>query len=628
VGVLGRVNQPADLLRLGDAELATLAAEVRHEILKTVSSNQGHLSSNLGVVELTIAMHYVFESPRDRILFDVGHQCYTHKLLTGRRDSFSTLRRYEGMSGFPRPSESPHDFFITGHAGTALSSAVGLAAARDIKGEDWKVVAVVGDGCLPNGMSMEAINHIGQLKPDLIVVLNDNEMAISKTVGALSAYLSRIMSGNFYRRVRAWGENYLKRFTKVGPPLAHLAKHAEEEIKGLLGPGILFEELGLRYMGPFDGNDMGLMIKTLKQAKELKGPTLIHVVTKKGKGFPPAEKDSIRYYAPPTFNIVTGEIAPRPKKLPSYSEIYTRTLIRLAEQDQRVVAVTAAMLEGTLLKLFQERFPNRIFDVGIAEEHAVTFAAGMAAAGLRPFVAIYSTFMQRAYDQVMHDVCLQNLPVAIGMDRSGLVGDDGPTHHGVFDFAFLRHLPGMVVMAPADENELAKMMALGLKLDGPSSVRFPRGAVAGVAVDTVLAPLPLGKGRMMRDGADVVLASVGTMLPVALAVAERLEREIGVSAAVVDARFVKPLDSDLIVPLASRCGRIVTLEEHSRLGGFGSAVLEMLAERGVSVPALIVGLPDEFIEHGPIQQLKERHGLVPAPIFERIRSFMGVRARK
>ena len=628
MGLLARINQPADLLRLSMADLAALASEIRQEILKTVSANQGHLSSNLGVVELTIAMHYVFESPRDRLLFDVGHQCYTHKLLTGRRERFSTLRQFGGVSGFPRPAESPHDTFQTGHAGTALSSAIGLAAARDLKGEDWKVVAVVGDGCLPNGMSMEAVNHIGQLKPDLVVVLNDNEMAISKTVGALSAYLSRIMSGNFYRRFRAWGENYLKRFTKVGPPLAHLAKHAEEEIKGLLGPGVLFEELGLRYMGPFDGNDMGLMIKTLKQAKELKGPTLIHVVTRKGKGFPPAEKDSITYYAPPTFNIVTGEIARKSVKVPSYSEVYTRTLIRLAEQDHRVVAVTAAMLEGTQLKLFQERFPTRIFDVGIAEEHAVTFAAGMAAAGLRPFVAIYSTFMQRAYDQVMHDVCLQRLPVAIGMDRGGLVGDDGPTHHGVFDYAFLRHLPEIIVMAPADENELAKMMALSLKLDSPSSIRFPRGAVAGVAVDTVLAPLPLGKGRRMRDGTDLALVSIGAMLPCAQAVAERLERENGVSAAVVDARFVKPLDADLIAPLASRCGRIVTIEEHSKLGGFGSAVLEMLAERGLAVPVLTIGLPDEFIEHGTIQQLKERHGLAPAAVYERVRSFLGVRVKE
>jgi 1-deoxy-D-xylulose-5-phosphate synthase len=369
------------------------------------------------------------------------------------------------------------------------------------------------------------------------------------------------------------------------------------------------------------------MIKALEQAKVLKGPILLHAVTKKGKGFPPAEKDSITYYAPPSFNIVTGEINAAPERLPSYSDVYTRTLIRLAELDRRVVAVTAAMLEGTKLKLFQEKFPNRIFDVGIAEEHAVTFAAGMATAGLRPFVAIYSTFMQRAYDQVMHDVCLQNLPVAIGMDRGGLVGDDGPTHHGVFDFAFLRHLPNIVVMAPSDENEMAKMMATALKLDQPSSVRFPRGEVAGVAVDTVLGPVPVGKGRLVRDGTDVALVSIGTMLPCAVAVAERLERETGVSAAVADARFVKPVDGDLIGSLAARCGRIVTLEEHARLGGFGGAVLETMAARGLMVPVLTVGLPDEFVEHGSLRQLKERHGLAPAGVFDQVRSFMGVRVK-
>ncbi len=625
MAILERVNQPADLLRLSSTELATLAAEIRETILKTVAANQGHLSSNLGIVELTLAMHIAYESPRDRIVWDVGHQCYPHKLITGRRDAFHTLRKLGGLSGFPKQSESPHDHFHTGHAGTALSSALGLAVARDLKGEPWKVVAVVGDGSFPNGMSMEAVNHIGHLKTDLVVILNDNEMAISKTVGAISAHLARIITGEAYGRVREWTKGFLEKFRTVGPPMMQLAKRVEEDIKGFWGPGVLFEELGFQYLGPFDGNDLALMTDVLRKARAMKGPVLVHAVTKKGKGFARAEADPITYYAPSGFDPATGDLLPSRAKLPSWSDAFTDSLMRLAAADPAVVAVTAAMLEGTKLKKFQAKFPGRIYDVGIAEEHAVTFAAGLAAAGLKPVVAQYSTFLQRAYDQVMHDCCLQNLPVVITLDRSGVVGDDGPTHHGVFDFAYLRHLPNLVVMAPSDENELARMMATALKLKLPSTIRYPRGEVPGVPMDAVIEPLIVGKARVVREGADLALLSIGTQLPVALAVADRLAKESGVKATVVDARFVKPLDEALIVELAARCGRIVTLEEHVKAGGFGSAVLELLAARGIRVPLLVTGLPDAFVEHGTPRQLKERYGLAPEPVFDAVTAFLGTR---
>ncbi len=571
-----------------------------------------------------MAMHIVFESPRDRILWDVGHQCYPHKLLTGRRDQFPTLRKLGGLSGFPKQSESPHDWFHTGHAGTALSSAMGLALARDLKGESHQVIAVVGDGSMPNGMSMEALNHIGHVKPDLIVILNDNEMAISKTVGAMSAYLTRIMTGTFYGRLRDRVKVFLERFKVLGPPMMHVAKHFEEEVKGFLGPGVLFEELGMRYLGPFDGNNLVLMTDVLRKAKALKGPTLLHVVTRKGKGYAAAEADPIGYYAPAGLDPDTGVILAVKPKLPSWSDAFTDALIRLADEDERVVAVTAAMLEGTKLKRFQAKYPRRIYDVGIAEQHAVTFAAGLAAGGLRPFVAMYSTFLQRAYDQVMHDVCLQNMPVAIGIDRAGLVGEDGPTHHGVFDFAFLRHMPNLVVMAPADENELARMMMTALRLNQPSTLRFPRGEVPGVAIDPVVEPLPVGRGRMVREGNDVAFLSIGTQLPVALAVADRLAAEHGLSVAVADARFVKPLDEALVQGLVRSCGRLVTFEEHSRAGGFGSAVLELLSAQGLTAPVLATGLPDAFVEHGSLRQLKDRYGLAAEPLYERITAFLGV----
>ena len=622
MGVLDRVNQPADLLRLDLREMEALAGEIREVILRTMSTTQGHLSSNLGIVELTLALHRVFESPRDRIVFDVGHQCYTHKLITGRRDKFDTIRKYGGLAGFPRPVESPHDVFHTGHAGASISTALGIAAGRDVRKEDYRVVAVVGDGSIANGMSLEALNHAGHLKTDILIVLNDNTMAISKTVGALSAYLYRVMTGNFYERMRGRVKKILERFQRFGPIVTRLVKIVEEEIKGLWGPGVLFEELGIRYFGPIDGHDIKSLIENLKQIKAVKGPRIVHVITKKGRGYPLAEQDPIRYYSPGTFEVKSGDIAPRPEGPASWSELFTDSLIRMAEKDDRIVAVTAAMLEGTMLKKFAARFPGRIYDVGIAEEHAVGLAAGLAAAGLRPFVAMYSTFLQRSYDQVMHDVCLQNLPVVFALDRAGLVGEDGPTHHGVFDYAYLRHLPNMTVMAPSDENELARMMASALSLSGPSAMRFPRGRGAGIPVETPATPFMVGKARVVREGDGPALLAIGTMLASALEVADLLEKESGIKCTVVDARFVKPLDEELIVSLASRCGKLVTFEEHARLAGFGSAVLEMLSIRGMTTPVMHVAIPDVFVEHGSLAKLRELYGLSSPQVVARIKAFI------
>jgi 1-deoxy-D-xylulose-5-phosphate synthase len=622
MGVLERVNQPADLLRLDLKEMDVLAGEIREVILNTMSTTQGHLSSNLGIVELTLALHRVFESPRDRIVFDVGHQCYTHKLITGRRDKFDTIRKYGGLAGFPRPAESPHDVFHTGHAGASISTALGIAAGRDVKKEDYRVVAVVGDGSIGNGMSLEALNHAGHLKTDILIVLNDNTMAISKTVGALSSYLYRIMTGTFYERLRARVKVILDRFKRFGPIVARLVKIVEGEVKSLVGPGVFFEELGIRYFGPIDGHDMKSLIENLKQIKSVKGPRIVHVITKKGRGYPLAEQDPIHYYSPSKFDVKTGVIAPRPEGPASWSELFTDSLIRLAEKDDRVVAVTAAMLEGTMLKKFAARFPDRIYDVGIAEEHAVGLAAGLAASGLRPYVAMYSTFLQRSYDQVMHDVCLQNLPVVFAIDRAGLVGEDGPTHHGVFDYAYLRHLPNMAVMAPSDENELSRMMASALTLAGPSAIRFPRGRGQGIPVETPATPLPMGKARVVQEGDGPALLAIGTMLGSAIEVAGLVEKETGVKCTVVDARFVKPMDEELLVSLANKCGKLVTFEEHARMAGFGSAVLETLSMRGLSTPVMHVALPDVFIEHGSLAKLRELYGLSNGPVAGRIKAFI------
>ncbi len=607
--LLDRVNGPADLKALPADQLDRLAQEIRDEIVRVVGQNGGHLASNLGVVELTIALHRAFDAPRDKIVWDTGNQAYTHKLLTGRREGFPTLRQLGGLSGFARKEESAYDLFSFGHAGTGISAALGLAEARDRQGETHKVIVVIGDGALTAGLAFEGLNNAGGLKKDLIVVLNDNEMSISRNVGAISAYLNRIITGQLYTRVRSETGHLLGAIPRIGKSVLRVAKKAEESVKGLLTPGLLFEELGFQYVGPIDGHRLDHLLPTLKNLKRLRGPILLHVITKKGKGYRPAEEDPIGLHSPgPPAKVEKARTTPA---VPTYTTVFVETLIRLARADRRLVAITAAMAEGTGLVRFAKAFPDRCYDVGIAEPHAVTFAAGLATNGLRPVVAIYSTFLQRAYDQIAHDVCLQRLPVVFCLDRAGLVGEDGPTHHGIFDLAYLRHLPGLVVMAPRDENELQQMLITALAHDdGPVAIRYPRGQGVGVPLEPDPRPLPLGKAELLDEGDDLVLLALGSMVHPAREAAKRLRAD-GVAAAVVNARFVKPLDHETILAQARRVGRLITVEEHALAGGFGSAVLELLETaglygigRGVEVTRL--GLPDQFIEHGGAKTLRQR----------------------
>ena len=608
MSLLDSINGPPDVKRLSRAQLKELAQEIRARLIDTVSRRGGHLAANLGVVELTIALHYVLESPRDKIIWDVGHQCYTHKLLTGRAGALETLRQHGGMSGFPRRAESEHDCFDTGHGSTSISVALGCAAARDLAGEDYAVVAVIGDGAMTGGMAFEALNHAGHLGKDLVVVLNDNEMSISRNVGALAHYLSRVRTDPHYLRAKDNFEATMRRLPR-GAALLDAVEKFKASVKHLLVPGMLFEELGFTYLGPIDGHDLEALIETLRHARGIKGPVLIHAITLKGKGYDHAERDACRFHGTAPFDIESGE--PAVAGGSSFTSILGSTLVRLAQNDKRMVAITAAMPDGTGLIPFCQRFPDRFFDVGMAEGHAVTFAAGLAAAGLRPVVAVYSTFLQRAYDQALHDVCLQRLPVVFAVDRAGLVGEDGPTHHGAFDLSYLRHLPNMVVMAPRDGEQLAAMLHTALAYDGPVAIRYPRAAARFPERPPSL--IPIGVGQLLREGADVGLIAVGSMVDPALEAAGMLEAE-HISAAVVDARFVKPLDARLILEVAQRCGALVTIEENAAEGGFGSAVLELLQENGVSVPMRRLGLPDRFIEHGPRAALLEMNGLTAAGI--------------
>jgi 1-deoxy-D-xylulose-5-phosphate synthase len=599
-------------------ELPRLAEELRNRIIRTVAETGGHLASSLGVVELTIALHRVLDSPRDKIVWDVGHQTYAHKLLTGRAGQFHTLRQLDGLSGFPKRAESPHDCFDVGHSGTSISAALGLAAARDAAGGDETIVAVIGDGSLTGGMAFEALNHAGHLNRNLIVILNDNEMSIAPNVGALSAFMSRTMTSELIRKARRETKQFLSHF---GKDLVDLVQRAEHSFKGFFTPGMLFEAFGFEYVGPIDGHRLDDLIETLHNVTRMDGPVLIHVLTRKGKGYPPAESEPGRFHGIGPFDPATGasrEIKGGPD---SYTGVFGKTLCELAEHDPRVVAITAAMPEGTGLHSFAERFPQRFFDVGIAEQHAVTFAAGMAANGLRPVVAIYSSFLQRAYDSVIHDVCLQNLPVVFALDRGGLVGADGPTHHGAFDLAFLRLIPNLTVMAPRDEHELRRALATALIHDGPFALRYPRGAGEGVDLSGPTEPLVVGRGEKLRDGSDGVICAIGTGVPAALAAAAQLSAA-GIEVAVVDARFVKPLDGDLLLVEARRCGRVVTLEENVLMGGFGSAVLECLAENAVSLPVLRLGLPDRFVEQGSQLELRARLRIDAEGVAEQVRRFL------
>ena len=597
--LLDTVNSPADLRDLSVAEMEQLARELRETIITTVARTGGHLAPSLGVVELTLALHYVFDTPRDRLVWDVGHQAYAHKLLTGRKDRFATLRQYRGLSGFPKRAESEYDPVGAGHSSTSISYSLGMAAAKAIQGEPGKVIAVIGDGSMTAGMAFEGLNHAGDLDRDLIVILNDNEMSISKNVGALSSFLSRKMTSRTIRRLRDHIEDRLMALSSVGENILTMLRKSEENLKNLFTPGMLFEALKFKYVGPIPGHELDDLIATLENVRDNShGPVLVHVITTKGKGYKPAETNPGEFHGVGPFDVATGTPVKSVSRGLSYTRVFGDTLCRLARTDKRVVAITAAMPGGTGLLPFAAEFPDRFFDVGIAEQHAVTFAAGLALEGLRPFFAVYSSFMQRSLDQLIHDVCLPNLPVTIALDRSGVVGDDGPTHHGVFDLAFLRFIPNLVVMAPADENELQHMLHTALTHHGPVVLRYPRGNGEGVALEPDFRRLEIGRGTVLREGTDVLLLPIGNRVGPALAAAARLEVQ-GIDAAVINPRFLKPLDSDLIADWAARTGRVVTVEDNCVQSGFGSAVLEVLNERGLHLPVQRLGYEDRFIEHGP-----------------------------
>ena len=621
--VLDQIECPFDVKKLDPEELERLCSEVREEILSTVSKNGGHLASNLGVVELTVALHYVFDFPRDKVIWDVGHQSYTHKILTGRKDRFHTLRQYEGISGFPKRDESPYDAFDSGHSGTSISSALGMAEARRQKGEEGKMIALIGDGSMTAGLAFEGLNQSGHVDQDLIVILNDNEMSISPNVGALSSYLNRLMTGQFVNRFREDIKAFLETLPRIGKSALRFAKQAEESLKGLLMPGLLFEELGMKYIGPIDGHRLDYLIETFQNVKKLRGPILIHVITKKGKGYPPAETNPAQYHSVPPFHIETGE----PKQgstgdPPTYTQVFGETLCQLARENKHLIAITAAMQSGTGLERFSKEFPDRFYDIGIAEQHAVTFAAGLALEGMKPVVAIYSTFLQRAYDQILQDVGLQNLPVVFALDRGGIVGEDGPTHQGLFDFSYLRHIPNLIIMVPKDEDELQHMMKTAMECPSPVAFRYPRGKGEGVKRNPVLRSIEIGKGEVLREGSDMLILAIGTTVYPSIRAAERLDAS-GIHAAVINTRFLKPLDEDLIAEWAGKIGKVLTVEENVLQGGFGSAVLELLQEEGLtSVHVKRLGIPDLFVEHGPPATLRAKYGIDEAGIYRAVKEMV------
>lgn len=616
---------PEDLKNLKIAELEELAAEIRNYMIRTVADTGGHLAPNLGVVELALALHSTFQSPRDRIIWDVGHQSYPHKLLTGRWDRFPTLRRYRGLSGFPKPAESEHDPFGTGHSSTSISAALGLALARDFYGGNYKVIAVIGDGAFTGGMAYEALNHAGHVKTDLIVILNDNKMSISSNVGAMSDYLGRIRSDPKYSRLKAEFEQMLNRVPLVGKKMVESAERLRGGLKYLITPGMIFEELGLTYFGPVDGHNIAALKRTLRQAARMKGPVLVHVLTEKGKGYHYAEAAPERFHGIGPFDLDNG--LPRSKKKSlTYTEVFGNTMLKLAAENPKIVALTAAMAGGTGLSRFAELYPQRFYDVGIAEQHAAGLAAALAAGGLKPVFAVYSTFLQRAYDQMIHDVCLQKLPVVFAIDRAGIVGEDGETHQGIFDLSYLRSIPGMAVMAPRNEDELQHMLYTALHgAPGPSALRYPRDKGEGVALKEPHL-LPWGQGELLREGKDLLIAAAGTVANAALAAAERLFNEEGIDAAVINARFVKPLDEKLILEWAARCGRLLTVEENTLVGGFGSAVLELLSKRGLVLPVRRLGIDDRFVEQGPRSLVLSLYGLDAEGIFREALSLAGAGA--
>ncbi|WP_405379287.1 1-deoxy-D-xylulose-5-phosphate synthase [Phascolarctobacterium sp.] len=596
--LLDTINSPEDVKALSIGQLKQLAVEIRDYMIRVISTNGGHLAPNLGVVELTLALHRVFSTPMDKLVFDVGHQSYIHKIVTGRREAFRTLRQYGGLSGFPKRSESEHDAFGAGHSSTSISAALGMAVARDLQGEDYEVVAIIGDGSMTGGMSYEALNNAGVLHKKMIVVLNDNEMSISKNVGAMSEYLYQLRTGETYNKIKNDIEGWLKNM-EFGTDVLKAIRRLKGSVKYLMVPTSIFEELGFTYLGPIDGHDVESLIEVLEAAKKIDGPVLVHVLTKKGKGYKPAEESPNKFHGTGPFDIATGRKITNPNAPITYTEVFGKTLSALADTDEKIVGITAAMPDGTGLNIFAKDHPDRFFDVGIAEQHAVTAAAGMAAAGMKPVTAIYSTFMQRAYDSIFHDICLQNLHVTMCLDRAGLVGDDGFTHHGVFDYAYLRSLPRMTIMAPKDENELRHMLKTALAHNGPVSVRYPRGSGVGVDITGPVETLPIGKAEVLREGKDVCLWAIGSMVTSAVAAAAKLA-EAGISAGVVNMRFAKPLDEELLKEHAAKYGAIVTLEEGVLAGGVGSAILESLNTAGLlqHCQVLTLGIPDEFVRHG------------------------------
>ena len=622
---LENINSPADLKKLKREDLPSLAGEIRQRLLEVISKTGGHLGSNLGIVELTLAMHHVFDSPTDKFVWDVGHQSYVHKLLTGRKDRFDTLRQYEGLCGFSKREESEYDHWNVGHGGTSISAALAFAKARDLKNEKNKVLAIIGDGSLTAGMAFEGLNHVGHLKPDMIVILNDNEMSISNNVGGMSKHLSQIMTGQVMTKFKKEVDQMLLSIPGIGKEVSGYAHRLDDAVKGMFIPGRLFEDLGFRYMGPLDGHNTDLLIDNLKTASELKGPTLIHVITRKGKGYEIAEEKADVWHGAKPFDIATGEFKKGKKAPPAYTNVFAETLIELARKDEKIIGITAAMPDGTGISKFGKVFPERTFDVGMAEQHGVGYGGALAIEGFHPVIAIYSTFMQRAYDQVVHDIVGMNLPVTFAMDRSGIVGEDGATHQGLFDIAYMRTLPNMVVMAPKDENELRHMLKTSIYHPGPSALRYPRGSGLGVEMDEEIKEIEIGKGEVIKDGKDLAIIAFGAMVDPSMKTAAMLE-EKGLSVAVINARFAKPIDKNLIMEYAKKTGCIVTTEEHSVQGGFGSAVLEALQDFDEHIPlkTKCIGVPDIVVEHGAPGIIKKDLKLDPEGMFETICSFINV----
>ncbi len=607
--ILETVHSPEDLRKLTIEELNSLAGEIREMIIETASKNGGHVAPSLGTVELTLALHYVFDTPGDKIVWDVGHQSYAHKIVTERRDQFHTLRKKGGISGFPKREESIYDVFDVGHSSTSISAASGIAAARSLKQEHFKVIAVIGDGSMTAGLAYEGLNWSGDRKEDMIIVLNDNEMSISPNVGAMSSYLNRIMTGQNVTKLKSTIQTMMKTIPGIGEQMIKFTRQAEECLKGLIVPGALFEEMGFEYVGPLDGHRLDHLIKNFQNIKELSKPILVHVVTKKGKGYTFAEKEPSRFHGLGPFDIETGNPVVRSDARPSYTKVFGQTAVTLATENEKIVAITAAMPSGTGLDLFAQAFPKRFYDVGIAEQHGVTFAAGLAVEGIIPIVAIYSTFLQRAYDQVLHDVCLQKLPVVLALDRGGIAGDDGPTHQGLFDYSYLRSIPNIIVMACKDENELQHMLKTAVECGQPVAIRYPRGEGVGVALDPAPMCLAIGKAEIVHEGKDIAIIAIGSTVHPSLAVAEELKQE-GIDVTVINSRFVKPLDRELLCRVAASIKKILIVEENVLMGGFGSAVLELFEEEGIyDVRVKRVGIPDEFVEQGTQTELRQQYGI-------------------